>query len=58
MDIQKFMLKHSEQELKNIGIQGRFDLRKNASDNEDINTLQDVSTYRFVNGSVAKFKTS
>ena len=53
MDIQKYMLKHSELELKNLGVQGRFDLRKNASDNEDLDTLQDVATYRFVNGSVA-----
>lgn len=53
MNIQKYLKKHSEVELKDIGVQGRFDLRQNASDNEDLDTLLDVATYRFANGSVA-----
>lgn len=53
MNIQKYLIKHSELELKDLGVQGRFDLRQNASNNEDLDTLLDVATYRFATGSVA-----
>jgi hypothetical protein len=53
MNIQKYLIKHSEVELKDLGVNGRFELRKNASENEDLDTLLDVATYRFANGSVA-----
>lgn len=53
MNIQKYLLKHSELELRNLGVHGRFDLRQEASDNRDLDTLMDVATYRFANGAMA-----
>ncbi len=53
MELDFFLHKHSEQEIKSLGVNGYLALRKQASEKRDFETLLDIALYRFLYGSTA-----
>lgn len=51
MEIDKYLHKHTEQEIHDLGVKGYYALRQTASEECDFDTLLDIAVYRFWHGS-------
>ena len=55
MSMKRFLVKHTEQELDSLGVEGRLSLREQASKDKDLESLLDIATYRFVYGAAGMY---